>query len=272
MPQRSVVQKPPTTLSDADTQALRYAKSLLEHPGLAIKITNVIGMPIERALQWLPGNWSDAVNRATRKALETALQAAVATLGDRTPRRASEFMHKLAVAAAGAGGGAFGLAGLPIELPLSTTIMLRSVADIARSEGEDLASTATKLACLEVFALGGRTTSDDAGESTYFFMRAALARSVSQASEYLVGRTVIEESAPAVVQLISQLAGRFGVNVSEKVAAQAVPVIGAAGGATINLLFIDHFQDMARGHFIVRRLERQYGAQIVRNAYEQLAP
>src|SRR5205807_9646629 len=62
----------------------------------------------------------------------------------------------------------------------------------------------------------------------------------------------------------------FGVNVSEKVAAQAVPVIGAAGGVVINVLFIDHFQEMARGHFIVRRLERTYDPQLVRAEYERL--
>jgi hypothetical protein len=50
----------------------------------------------------------------------------------------------------------------------------------------------------------------------------------------------------------------------------AVPAIGAAGGAAINLLFIDHFQDMAPGHFIVRKLERAYGAELVRAEYERL--
>jgi len=60
------------------------------------------------------------------------------------------------------------------------------------------------------------------------------------------------------------------VNVSEKVAAQAVPVIGAAGGVAINVMFIDHFQEMARGHFIVRRLERTYDPQLVRAEYERL--
>ena len=52
-------------------------------------------------------------------------------------------------------------------------------------------------------------------------------------------------------------------------AAQAVPVIGAAGGALINTLFMDHFQDMAHGHFTVRRLERKYGEEVVKLAYEQ---
>ena len=125
-----------------------------------------------------------------------------------------------------------------------------------------------KLACLEVFALGGRSKDDDASESGYFLIRGALAKSVSEAAGYIAQRGLVEEGAPAIVRLIAQLATRFGVNVSEKVAAQAVPVIGAAGGMVINVLFIDHFQEMARGHFIVRRLERTYDPQLVRGEYE----
>jgi hypothetical protein len=60
------------------------------------------------------------------------------------------------------------------------------------------------------------------------------------------------------------------VIVSEKVAAQAIPLIGAAGGALINTIFIDHFQNMARGHFIIRRLERQHGQDLVRREYDRL--
>jgi len=47
-------------------------------------------------------------------------------------------------------------------------------------------------------------------------------------------------------------------------------VVGAFGGATINVLFIDHFQDMARGHFIVRRLERKYGHDEVEKKYKEI--
>ena len=171
------------------------------------------------------------------------------------------------MAATGAGGGAFGLAGLPVELPLSTTIMLRSIADIARSEGESLAAPEGKLACLEVFALGGRRPNDDATESAYFAVRGVLAKAVSEAAQFITEKGLVEEGAPALIRLVAQVASRFGAAVSEKVAAEAVPVIGAAGGAAINLLFIDHFQDMARGHFIVRRLERAYGAELVRAEY-----
>lgn len=50
----------------------------------------------------------------------------------------------------------------------------------------------------------------------------------------------------------------------------AVPMIGAARGVVVNVLVIDHFQEMVRGHFIVRRLERAYDPQLVREEYERL--
>jgi len=257
-------------MSPADVDALRFAKDLLENPGLAAKLTSVIGIPLEKAMAMMPERWSDAVAMATRKSLDTALHVALTTLDDKPRARSWERLHTLAVAATGAGGGALGLAGLPLELPVSTTIMLRSIADIARSEGEVLAAPDAKIACLEVFALGGRTTVDDATESSYFVVRAALARSVSQAAQYVAQKGLIEEGAPALLRLIAQIASRFGANVSQKVAAQAVPIIGAAGGSLVNVLFMDHFQDMARGHFTVRRLERIYSPELVRREYERL--
>ena len=257
-------------LSDDDREALRYAKNLLENPGLAAKITNVIGVPIEKGFELLPEKWAEVVSGATRKSLETALHVAMVTLADKPQAKSWEILHKLAVAATGAGGGAFGLAGIPVELPLSTTIMLRSIADIARSEGERLGAPEAKLACLEVFALGGRKRSDDATESAYFMVRSQLAKSVSDAAKHMAEKGLIEQGAPAIVRLVKQLASRFGVNVSEKLAAQAVPAIGAIGGAVINVLFIDHFQDMARGHFIMRRLERTYTIELVREEYKHL--
>ena len=149
--------------------------------------------------------------------------------------------------------------------------MLRSIADIARSEGHDIRSPLTRMSCLEVFALGSKSSVDDAAEGSYWAVRAALAKAVSEAATYLAEKTVIEESAPALLRLVTAIAGRFGVVVSEQAAAKAVPIIGAAGGATINVLFMAHFQDMARGHFIVRRLEAKYGTPMIRAAYESIA-
>ena len=259
------------TLSQNDRAALMAAKALLEHPGLPARLAALVGMPVEKALGLLPERWSEAIGVATTRSLDAALHIALTTLDDVPRGRSRERWHKLAVAATGAGGGAFGLIGLPVELPVSTTIMLRSIADIARSEGETLGAPDTRMACLEVFALGGPTRADDASESSYFVVRAALARSIAEAAAYVAQRGVAEQGAPALVRLIAQVASRFGTTVSQKVAAQAVPIVGAAGGVAINLLFMDHFQDMARGHFTVRRLERAYSPAFIRECYERLA-
>ncbi len=254
-------------ITSEDLNDLRLAKQVLENPSLAAKITNVIGSPIEKGFELLPEKWSGVISDATKKALETALDLALFTLDKDGRGQAQNIWHKLAVAVSGGTGGALGIPGLIVELPVSTGIMLRSIADIARGEGEQLNLPEVKLACIEVFALGGRTSKDDASESGYFAVRAALAKAVSEAAEFIAERGLAKEGAPAIARLISQLAERFGVTVSEKAAAQAVPAIGAVGGALINLVFIDHFQDMARGHFTVRRLERKYDPVTVKAAY-----
>src|SRR5262249_18420169 len=146
---------------------------------------------------------------------------------------ASRLLHKALATASGAAGGAFGLVALPVELPVSTVVMLRSIADIARSEGEDLSDPETALACLQVFALGGRAGSDDAAESGYFAARAMLAKSVTEAARFIAERGVVSEGAPVLVRFIALVASRFGVVVTQKVAAQSVPVIGALGGAAV---------------------------------------
>jgi hypothetical protein len=164
-------------------------------------------------------------------------------------------------------GGAFGLPALAIELPATTVIMFRSIADIARSEGEDVQRIETRLACLEVFALGGSSGKDNVSESGYYAVKALLAKQVSEAAKYIVEKGIAEEGAPVLVRLIATITSRFGVTVSQKAAASAVPVIGAVGGALINTIFIDHFQNMARGHFIMRSLESKYGADYVKRSY-----
>jgi len=242
----------------------------LEHPGLAARFAAILGSPIEKGMKLLPAPVQKTVHKATEAALMKALDVAVFTLGDK-PRFTGRRFHTAAAAATGAAGGFFGAAALTIELPISTGLILRSIADIAASEGEDPRHLDTRLACMSVFALGSsKDARDNAAESSYFAARIALAKAVTEASRHFAQKGVAKAGPPALVRLVALISSRFGIVVSEKAAAQAIPILGAAGGALINTIFIGHYQDMARGHFIVRRLEKIHGEEPVRIAYERL--
>ncbi|KTS31420.1 peptidase [Methylobacterium indicum] len=299
-------------MSAEDRAALRRAVAALERPSLAGRLSAMAGAPLDMIGRALPAPVMDAVGHATETAMRGALRAALATLPakasgttagtesdpeaaalaplgpDLSPSsswrdRAIDLIgrfppgdrgHKALAAVSGAIGGAFGLTTLAVELPLSTTLMLRSIAEIAQREGEDLGDPEAALACMQVFALGGRgpvqadAPAGTAAESGYFAVRGALAKAMSEAARYAAGRGLLDESAPALMRFAGQVGARFGGVVSQKLAAQAVPVLGALGGAAVNTAFMDHFQSIARGHFTVRRLERRYGKGVVREAYE----
>ncbi len=255
------------TIEPEDLDALADAVETLENPGLAVQLTGIVGTPVEFALSRLPRDVSRRIGEATDSALRTALRAAVATMNAERGIRPSNRMHKALASLSGAVGGAFGLPALAIELPVSTTLILRSVADIARSQGERIRSPEVQLACLEVFAIGSHAMTDDAADAGYYATRAALAHTVSHAARFIAERGLAEEGAPILVQLVTKIASRFHLPVAAKFAAQSIPAIGAAGGAAINLVFINHYQDMARGHFTERRLERKYGDEVIQQEY-----
>jgi EcsC protein family len=256
-------------IDEDDMDALRVAVKLLERTSFASRLTNLVGKPVGFVGRALPAGASQAVAAATTKSLKAAVKIALLTIRNE-PQASSHLLHRTLAVASGAAGGAFGIFSLPLELPVSTIIILRSILDIARSEGENLTDPASSLACLEVLGLGSRVETADAANGNYFIMRGTLAKSVTEAARYIAERGVVEESAPVLVRLITQIASRFGVVVTQKAAAQAIPVIGALGGAAVNYAFIDHFQSTARGHFTVRRLERKYGKDVVFDAYEQV--
>jgi hypothetical protein len=253
-----------------DREALRKAVKSLEHTSHARRLTNILGKPVELIGYALPAFASKAIASATSKGLEAALKVALRTLPS-SSRTNSQFLHRALATACGAAGGTFGLAALPVELPVSTVIMLRSIADIARSEGEDLSDPEAALSCVEVFALGGRAGSADGLESGYFAVRGVLAKTVTEAARFVAERGVLKEGAPIFLKFITQVAARFGLVVTQKVAAQALPLVGALGGAAVNYAFIEHFQDIARGHFTLRRLERVYGKERIRSEYDLIA-
>lgn len=165
--------------------------------------------------------------------------------------------------------------------------------NIARSEGFDINDLDTKRACLQVFTLGGPSNKDDAAETGYYLSRGFTAQLANQLSKELAGvagRRVVDVGGQAagkqlaiqvgnlspaqisgtLTKLIQTVAERFGVQITEKMALQAAPVLGAVSGATLNVMFTDFYQAMARGHFIMMRLEQQYGKEHIYAEYTAL--
>jgi hypothetical protein len=280
------------TLPAAALEELREAKEILEHQGLAERLTDLIGAPITASLKLLPDAAERVIYSAVDKSLEKALDLAVTSLGsrDNIARKPRLMSHKILAGLSGAAGGALGGLSVAAELPLSTLLILRSVADIARSQGEDLAQLEARLACLEVLALdpgaqaraggipaitGDQTTGEKGAETDdteigYFAVRLAMGKQIGDAAKYVAQYGLADHAAPPLVKLLATVSQRFGIVVSEKLAAQAIPVIGAVGGALINTYFIGHFQDIARAHFTIRRLEREYSAAAVREAWNRV--
>ena len=135
--------------TEAELHDLRIAKSKLEYPSLTAKIADLIGKPIEAGFKLLPRDWNEKVADIAQAALLKGLEFAVRTMGEIEAKRSQDWIHKLLVTSSGVAGGAVGLASVPIELPISTTIILRSIADIARSEGYKVSMLEVKLACLD---------------------------------------------------------------------------------------------------------------------------
>ena len=145
--------------------------------------------------------------------------------------------------------------------------MLRSIAEIARAEGEDVKSPETMLACLEVFALGGGRGEKNELKLEYYAVRTVLTKLTQDIARATMERGAINASSPIIARLVGEIVSRFGFAISDRFASRVVPIVGALGGATVNVIFMEHFQRVAHGHFTVRRLEREFGAETVRRHY-----
>ena len=253
-----------------DLAVLRSAVQRLEAPSLAGRLTKLVGRPIQLLSSTLPSAANALIASSSKKSIEAAVSVAKRTLTTK-PSTGSRRLHTALATASGAAGGAFGMAALPLEIPASTVIMTRAILEIARMQGEDISDPATALSCVEVFAFGGRTQTDDTDENGYFAVRGMLAVSVTDAARFIARQGVNVEASPVLVRFINQVASRFGFVLTQKISAQAIPVVGALGGAGVNYIFAEHFQELGQAHFTVRKLERSYGQDVVRAEYERIA-
>jgi EcsC protein family len=262
---------PEITLQPPHQAALQRAVRDLENQDFAAQLADYAGKPIERVMRLMPRVATRGINKVVEKAVLNCLKVAISSI---EPKSKAPPARRAASVLAGLSGGVsgfFGLAALPIELPVTTTLMLRAIADIARHHGEDLSTLESRLACVEVFALGAPQSGSSRADFGYYASRALLGRLTMEASQIFVERGAANLTAPAVGSLVTEVATRFGIVVSERSAASALPVLGAVGGATVNLLFMNHFQRVAQGHFAIRRLEREYGPTVVRRLYDEHA-
>lgn len=267
-------------MTDQELKFISEAKAFLENPSLLIRLANKVGQPLEKGMRFLPESAQSKIQSAVQNSLERGVQVVTQTVpanvggasldSDSALSSASEIsqkkgkLHAAATFATGAVGGFFGIASLPLELPLSTAIMLRSIVTIASEFGFNSRDPEVQLECLYVLSLGSpNSTEDDALKSAYWTSRIAFIDLIRNASKE-IGRS----SAPFLVKFLARVASRFELVVSEKVLAEAMPVIGAVGGGVINTAFTNHFNDCARYHFGLRALEKKYGEAEVRSHYQ----
>jgi hypothetical protein len=240
---------------------VRKAVDLLESPSFAVRLADYAGKPLTRALGFVP-KLDSTLRKLAQSAILRCLEVAIDSQEDED-FPPSSWLPRALTGLTGGIGGLFGAVALPVELPLTTTLMLRAIADIARHQGEDLSTVDGRLACLEVFGLGAGRSSDKPSELGYYASRVLFAKLSSDVVSFVAERNVLDISAPVVTRLVGEIAGRFGIVLSERVAAGVVPVLGAVSGATLNVMFTSQFERIAIAHFTLRRLEREYGGEVI---------
>ena len=216
--------------------------------GVLMKAINFVGGQVEDGLKMLPAGARAQIDVAARRALEASYDAASRS---RSTYAGSDAMQKALGAVSGALGGLGGLPTALAELPIATTLIFRAVQGVASQYGEDPTSAETRLECLAVFGSGGPGASDDGVDTSFFGARIGL-------------------TGAAVHGLLGKVAPRFATVLTQKLASQAVPILGAAAGAGTNYAFTDYYVQMAHVHFGLRKLTRERGESPVLDEFHRL--
>lgn len=216
----------------------RLARQYVDAGGLGIEMLNLVGNSAEGLVERLPQFLRSRMDRLTRMALERAFSAASGSR--RYLRDRGDWFNRAATTFSGAAGGAGGFAGAVVEMPVTVTLLLRAMLDIADEHGLDPESEEVRLECLRVFAAAGPMAEDDGADFGLLAVRLSV-------------------SGQSVQGLISKVAPKLSISLGQKFAAQAAPVIGAFVGASINYTFARYYQEVARVHFGIMRLAQESG-------------
>ncbi len=218
---------------DVEAELDRLAAQYRAASGIGVKALNLLGGKAESLLDRLPAPVRDNLNGATQRALTLAMQAAQTTrtaVPDQKP-----WVNTAVTTAMGAAGGFGGLPTALMELPATTTVLLRAIQGVAAEHGFDPAAENVQFDCIRVFAAAGPLAADDGADLGFVSLRLTL-------------------SGGAMHKLIATVAPKLATVLGQKLAAQTVPVLGAVAGATTNYVYTSYYQQIAHVHFGLRRL------------------
>ena len=218
---------------DVEIELERIARRYNAAGGVGINVLNVIGGQAENLLDRLPASVRKQLEGATVRALDHAMSAAHKSRG-KVPDQAA-WLNSAVSMGFGAAGGAGGLPTALAELPVTTTLLLRVIEGVAVEHGFDPELESVRFDCVQVFSAAGPLADDDGSDLAFLTARLAL-------------------SGKAVQAIIHKVAPRLAVVLGQKLAAQAVPVLGAVAGAATNYAYTSYYHDMAHVHFGLRKL------------------
>lgn len=218
---------------DVEDELDRLAERYRAAGGVGVRLLTTLGGKAEGLLDRLPGPVRDNLDAATQRALILAMSAAQgsrATVPDQKP-----WVNTAVTTAMGAAGGFGGLPSALVELPVTTTVLLRAIQGVAAEHGFDPSAENVQFDCMRVFAAAGPLAMDDGADLGFVSLRLTL-------------------SGGAMQQMIATVAPRLAAVLGQKLAAQTVPVLGAVAGATTNYVYTSYYQQIAHVQFGLRRL------------------
>ncbi len=221
------------TAADVEAELDAIANRYRAAGTYGMRLLNALGGQAEGALRRLPRPLRATVEGATHQALHLAVRAAGQSrrvLPDQSPEA-----NRWISTTMGMVGGAAGLPGALIELPATTTFLLRSIQGVAKGYGFDPHAKSLHFDAVEVFASAGPMAHDDGAETGFLSLRLGI-------------------NGAGLSQLISRVAPKLAVALGPKLAAQMVPVLGAVAGGSINYIYAGYYQEMAHVQFALRRL------------------
>lgn len=258
-----------TKLKPEYLDELARAVLFLEKTGLSGKYSTLNSGKLDRAISLLPNTVKRRITLSIKKSTDICLHFILRPTPGARPHRPRRKIGLLLASIGGGLGGALGVSGAFIELPILMALILRSITETALYYGEDLTTFEGRLACVEVLTLGGRPRPRSSRVS-FYSTRNELAHLAGYSSYFFVERRLSAASAPLLNQLLTETSRRLGFALSERVLVGALPLVGAVTGSVVSLVFLRHFQNVATAHFTIRKLERMYGKTLIQRHYHDI--